>query len=182
MGSYFPDQGLNPHPLLWKHGVLTTGPPGKFYVCVYICLVSCQAPLSMGFSRKEYWSGWPFPPPWDLPDPGIKPASFTSPALAGRFFTTCINWEAWSPRDLTVYKNTKPFWLSLSRLLWFVSNLFISLLSLWRERIQIAPLLKYSHRIYIKGRDWKNFTHMRALPNIIRKSFCLGAEFSTLSF
>ena len=37
-----------------------------------------QAPLSMGFSRQEYWSGLSFPPPRDLPDPGIKPAS---PAL-----------------------------------------------------------------------------------------------------
>ena len=44
-----------------------------------------QASLSMELSRKEYWSGLPFPPPADLPDPGIKPAS---PALAGRFFTT----------------------------------------------------------------------------------------------
>ena len=41
-------------------------------------------PLSMGFSRQEYWSGLPFPSPRDLPNPGIKPAS---PALAGRFFT-----------------------------------------------------------------------------------------------
>ena len=40
-----------------------------------------QAPLSMGFSRQEYWSGLPFPPPADLPDPGIKPASLASPAL-----------------------------------------------------------------------------------------------------
>ena len=47
--------------------------------------VACQAPLSVGFSRQEYWSGLPIPPPGDLPDPGIKP---TSPALAGRFFTT----------------------------------------------------------------------------------------------
>ena len=39
----------------------------------------------MGFSRQEYWSGLPFPPPEDLPDPGIEPAS---PALAGKFFTT----------------------------------------------------------------------------------------------
>ena len=39
-----------------------------------------QAPLSMGFSKQEYWSGLPCPPPGDLPDPGIKP---TSPALAG---------------------------------------------------------------------------------------------------
>ena len=47
--------------------------------------VACQAPLSMGFPRQEYWSGWPFPSPGDLPDPGIEPAS---PALAGGFFTT----------------------------------------------------------------------------------------------
>ena len=47
-----------------------------------------QAPLSMGFSRQEYWSGLPFPPPGDLPDPGIEPASLASPALAGGFFTT----------------------------------------------------------------------------------------------
>ena len=44
-----------------------------------------QAPLSMGFSRQEYWSGLPFPILGDLPDPGIE---FKSPALAGRFFTT----------------------------------------------------------------------------------------------
>ena len=37
--------------------------------------VTCQAPLSMGFSRREYWSGLPFPSPGDLPDPGIKPGS-----------------------------------------------------------------------------------------------------------
>ena len=47
--------------------------------------VAHQASLSMGFSRQEYWSGLPFPSPEDLPDPGIK---LTSPALAGRFFTT----------------------------------------------------------------------------------------------
>ena len=50
--------------------------------------VACQDPLSMGFSRQEYWSGLPCPPPGDLPDPGIEPASPASPALAGGFFTT----------------------------------------------------------------------------------------------
>ena len=45
-----------------------------------------QAPLSMEFSRLEYWSGVPFPASGDLPDPGIKPASLASPALAGGFF------------------------------------------------------------------------------------------------
>ena len=46
--------------------------------------VAFQAPLSMGFPRQEYWSGLPFPSPWDLPNPGIKPAS---PELANGFFT-----------------------------------------------------------------------------------------------
>ena len=51
---------------------------------------SCQAPLSMGFPRQEYWSGLPFPSPGDLPNPGMEPAS---PALAGRFFTTEPQWS-----------------------------------------------------------------------------------------
>ena len=50
--------------------------------------VACQALLSMGFSRQEYWSGLPNPPPGDLCDPGIEPVSLVSPALAGRLFTT----------------------------------------------------------------------------------------------
>ena len=45
---------------------------------VTLWTVACQAPLSMGFSRQEYWRGLPFPSPEDLPDPGIKPGS---PAL-----------------------------------------------------------------------------------------------------
>ena len=64
------------------------------YVLSHVCLfvtpwtVALQAPLSMGVSRQEYWSGLPCPPPADLPDPGIELMSFTSPALAGSFFTT----------------------------------------------------------------------------------------------
>ena len=42
----------------------------------------------MEFSRREYWSGLPFPTPGDLPDPGIEPVSLVSPALAGGFFTS----------------------------------------------------------------------------------------------
>ena len=49
---------------------------------------SHQIPLSMGFSRQEYWSGLPCPPPGDLPDPGIKPEALTSSALAVELFTT----------------------------------------------------------------------------------------------
>ena len=55
--------------------------------------VVCQAPLSMEFSRQEYWSGLPFPFPGDLPEPGIDLTSLVSPALAGGFFTTSTTWE-----------------------------------------------------------------------------------------
>ena len=51
-------------------------------------IVACQAPLSMEFSKQEYWSGFPYPPPENLPDPGIEPTSLMSPALAGGFFAT----------------------------------------------------------------------------------------------
>ena len=68
---------------------------GRRRVCVLSCVQpfatprtrACQAALSMGCSRQEYWSGLPFPPPGNLPNPGIKPASLVSPALASRFFT-----------------------------------------------------------------------------------------------
>ena len=72
----------------------------RYFLSVHPCLVAksyptlcympvaCQAPLSMEFSRQEYWSGLPFPSPGDLPHPGIEPVSPASPALAGRFVTT----------------------------------------------------------------------------------------------
>ena len=56
--------------------------------------VACQAPPPLGFSRQEYWSGLPCPPPGDLPDSGIEPASLMSPALVGKFLSTCTTWEA----------------------------------------------------------------------------------------
>ena len=70
---------------------------------IYVCVLSCfrhvwlfaalwtvarQAPLSVGFSRQERWSGLPCPPPGSRPSPGVKPASPRSPALAGEFFAT----------------------------------------------------------------------------------------------
>ena len=73
-------------------------------VCVCVCVnaqlpshvqffatpwtVACQTPLSVVFSRQEYWRGLLFPPPGNLPNPGIKPVSPAAPALAGGFFTT----------------------------------------------------------------------------------------------
>ena len=67
----------------------------SFQSCLLFAMlwaVACQAPLSMGFSRQEYWNGLPCPSPEDLPDPGIKSMSLATPALADEFFTTSTNW------------------------------------------------------------------------------------------
>ena len=97
-------------------------------VCVYVCVCVCvcvllssvqlfatpwtiarQAPLSMGFSRQEYWSGLPFPSPGDLPDPGIKPGSpalqadALPPELLGKPWTPCLHGH------LVRLHNTCPF-------------------------------------------------------------------------
>ena len=56
--------------------------------------VAWETSLSMGFCRQEYLNGLPCPCPRDLTDPGIELASFMSPALAGRFFTARVIWEA----------------------------------------------------------------------------------------
>ena len=57
-------------------------------IFVTLWTVVHQAPLSLGFSRQEYWSGLPCSPPGDLPDPGIEILSLVAPASAGRSFTT----------------------------------------------------------------------------------------------
>ena len=81
----------------------------KGHVCVLLSCFShfqlsatqwtatCQAPLSAGFSRQEYWSESPCPPPGIFPTQELKPKSLTSPALAGGFFTTSISWEVIRP-------------------------------------------------------------------------------------
>ena len=66
----------------------------RVQLCVTLWTVFCQAPLSMEFSRQEYCSGLPCPPPGDVPHPAIEPASPAFPALASRFFTTSTVWEA----------------------------------------------------------------------------------------
>ena len=67
--------------------------------------VACQAPLSMGFPRPEYWSWLPFPSPRDLPCRGSEPASLTSPALAGGFFTTSAPGKPSSARKSRNYSS-----------------------------------------------------------------------------
>ena len=89
-----------------KISVFSTNGAGTVgWVCVHSVAQSCptlcdpvdcsrQAPLSMGFSRQEHWSGLLVPPTGDLPDPGIEPESLMPPASAGGFFTTGATWEA----------------------------------------------------------------------------------------
>ena len=105
----FLTQGLNPCLLCllhWQVGCLPLAPPGKPHRDLIVkslsrvwlfatpWTVTYQVPLSMGFSRQEYWSGLSCPPPGDLPDPGIEPMSLTFPCKAGRFFITSTTWEA----------------------------------------------------------------------------------------
>ena len=98
--------------LLWTISMSTLCFEGGHYLCLPTVFASCgqllscvqlfvvpqtearQAPLSMEFSRQEYWIRLPFPPPGDLLAPGIEPVSLASPALAGGFFTTSATWEA----------------------------------------------------------------------------------------
>ena len=61
---------------------------------VTLWTVAHQVPLSIGFSRQEYWRELSCPPPGDLPDPEAEPMSLPSPALAGGFFTAIATWEA----------------------------------------------------------------------------------------
>ena len=80
----------------------TLSPFSRVQLFVTLRTAALQVPLSMGFSRQEYWSGLPCPPPENLPDPGMEPTSLQSPALAGRFFTTSATWEA-PPHNLIQY-------------------------------------------------------------------------------
>jgi len=69
--------------------------------------VTHQAPLSMGFSRQKYWSQLPCPTAEVLPNPEIEPTSLASPALAGRFFTTCTTFTTGSPDLILLIINYK---------------------------------------------------------------------------
>ena len=78
----------------------------RVWLFAILWTVAQQAPLSMGFSRQEYWSGLPCSPPGDRPSPAIEPLPLRSPALAGRFFTASITWEApWIFTPMFSFKN-----------------------------------------------------------------------------
>ena len=111
--------------------------------------IAHQAPLSMGFSRWEYWSGVPCLPPGDLPDPGIEPVCLKSPALAGRFFTTTATWEAWEITPANCKKNHTAHKYSKIRP---VSNLpHWFLWDLWPTPLFITCLMKpQAHHLFFK--------------------------------
>ena len=75
--------------------------------CLTLRYYGLQTPLSMRFSRQEYRSGFPCPPPRNLPDPWIKPTSLTTPALAGGFFITSATSKTMYRHDNQLRGNTK---------------------------------------------------------------------------
>ena len=94
--------------------------------------VACQAPLSTGFSRQQYWSGLPFPSPGDLPDPGIEPGS---PALQADSLLTelwgkpqngsfrCWLWIQLSPNTFILPMSLYLKWLSFLNYYWCIVDL-----------------------------------------------------------
>ena len=117
-------RALHPHSLLNTHGCsllqvmcvcvcvcVCAQPPSRVPLLVNPCTIARQLPLSMEFSRQEYWSGLPFPTPRDLPDPRVKP---TSPVLAGGIFTTE---SPGSPVNNTLSKNHPDLFQKLQVLL-----------------------------------------------------------------
>ena len=119
--------------------------------------VACQAPLSIEFSRREYWSGLPCHPLGDLPKPGTEHTSLMSPALAGRMFTTSATWEAlgrsWSKeiRQLC-YKTLKgaPGSFCVVALLFQLGTIFI-------YTVQANSPALYQHLSLWEGRKGRKF-------------------------
>ena len=122
--------------------------------------VARQAPLSREFSRQEYWNGLPCPTSGDLPDPGIKPASLMSSAVAVRIFATSITWEAQSFHTLTDFQKCHIC----------NHNLFYFLLSTSNTKLNDMNL--YPQEV---SRLAEDVLH-KALPNTCRTLYSLGIQ------
>ena len=120
MFSVLPDDQL---PRAWIRSGFS-----RVWLCETPWTVAHQAPLSMGFSRQEYWSGLPFPSPRDFPTQGLNPC-LISPASAGRFFCLfCF---------LTLVPTGKPRSTYICRLFWF----FQEFLGIWNRAKMVKDLL-----------------------------------------
>ena len=95
------------------------------------CTVACQAPLSMEFSKQEYWIWLSLPTPGHLPHPGIKAVSLVSSTLAGELFTTSTTWEAY------IYAHTHTL----------IVRVFIHTTPKYSELVQILKHLGVSHMV-----------------------------------
>ena len=82
-----------PWSTVWLPRICVLSCFSRVRLCATTWTITRQIPLSMGLSRQEYWSGLAFPPSGDLLDPGVEPATLSSPALAGGFLTTSATWE-----------------------------------------------------------------------------------------
>ena len=139
--------------------------------------IAHQASLSMGFSKQEYWSELPCPTPGDLPDPGIKPMSLISPALAGRFFTSSTTLGAHFPlhakiylQKLYIFKQV-PHWLFPS----FSAEAIINFNYIWQlnRNLNKSCFLKLNYKwrkinwqcvMYLTWSVSISYSTMRSLP------------------
>ena len=111
--------------------------------CVTPWTVTLQAPLSMGFSRQQYWSGLPCLPPGDLSDPGIEPTSLSSAALAGEFFTTNTTWKVLCFFFFFFPPGVWGWGLWYCQLILFVQFFFFSVFLIYQEHLS-KPLFIYN--------------------------------------
>ena len=164
--------------------------------CMHACLVTSnslwpyglyrahQAPLFTGFSRQEYWSELLWPSLGDLPNPGIKPTSLMSPALAGGFFTTSATWEAQC--DLTSVCDSSSAQIKLLKFLLVIS---VQRKGSWRlvlgvcghRRAEEKKTDNQCSHIYVLAGNWGALLRIERMVTQLSKWF-LNLSFEIISY
>ena len=103
--------------------------------------VACQAPLSMGFPKQEYWNGLPFPFPGDLPNPEIEPLLLKSPELAGRFFSFTEGLQTYFLHKQKKKEKTVQLKQGLKDLNRHISKEYIQMAKVYKK-MTTAPVIK----------------------------------------
>ena len=119
--------------------------------------VAWEVPLFMGSSKQEYWSGLPCPPPWDLHDPGIEPASLASP---GRIFTDCATYSTLTRDSALLSLPSCPF----AALLWSLTHTLIVCVSGFR----FEPLLSFLKLFFNFGKSHIKYTILTIFNSTLR--------------